>query len=425
MSAERATAAGLRRLRRAVSGSWAAAWILGIGLFATVAVRLSDRLQWRDFDAQLALVATATYGLAWFDEEGRFHDEVLRVEGDLAEGAADVWIVEPGPLPRLHVAPSEPRFGLGEELGPIARRVVDTQEELVLDTIDAGGQPCRLHAIPTYQDGVDDVARAAIVVVGDPQPVIRAQRAFAVKLCLAALCVGLLGLGVGFALARWSLRPLATTLDQRERFLRAAAHELRTPVAALRAVGDSAMAGDEAPETALERMQQLVVRTGEVIDDLLLFAQLDAGRTTLEPEDLRLDLLVEACLPEHEQVALDARESVVHADPGLVRVAVRNLLRNALQHACPPASEDVATTSAKPTEIRSLVRDAVVIIEDAGPGFPQDVLTLVRSPFSVAPSHQGAGIGLATAKLIAELHGGSLVLENRPEGGARAVLTLR
>ncbi|MEM7310455.1 MAG: HAMP domain-containing sensor histidine kinase [Planctomycetota bacterium] len=349
-----------------------------------------------------------TYGLAFVDEDGAFRDEAFRAEGDFTDGRADIFVIVPGDPPRVLLGPERPLFH-DPSIDRIARRVVATESELILDGADADGAAYRLFAMPTYREGTDEPS-AAILVLGDPRPAQRSHAAFVTGLTLTALGIGAVGILVGLALAQRSLRPLARALATHERFLVAAAHELRTPVASLRAVLESSAAGDEPADDALKRMGPLVRRTGDVVEELLIFARLDAGAATLQREAVRLDLLVETCLsPEAELVA---EESVVSLDARLARVAVRNLVENALRHAGSDARPRVA------------VRGATVTVEDDGPGIPEAVLHVAAGPFTVAPSQRGAGIGLATAKMIAELHGGGLTAENRPEGGARVTLRL-
>lgn len=402
----------MRRLQLTLVAAWMTAWVVGIGVLASVAIGVNGRSQQRDLDSDLALYATATYGLAWFDENGKFHSDLMKLENDLTEGGADIWVVAPTDPPVLHLVPTEAQFEV-DTLIEIAREVVRTDEEVRRSGHDANHKPYRVHAIPTYLERSTGAPIAAILVVGDPNPASQAQATFARQIITLALAIGLAGLLVGIALARWSVKPLAAALEQRERFLSAAAHELRSPVASLRAVCDSALAGDETPEIALQRLGPLTSRTSEVLEELLLFARLEAGQAKPNREETRLDLLVEACLPEDDSVHFEAEQSVVVLDAILVRVAVHNLVENALRHSGPSASS-----------IRVSVSGASVIIEDEGPGFPESVLDLVQRPFSVAPSKAGSGIGLATVRMIAELHGGRLSLSNRDGGRARASLLL-
>jgi signal transduction histidine kinase len=412
MGAERTTAARMRSLQLTLSAAWTSAWVIGVGVLVAVASNQSDQLQAHDLDAQLAFYATTTYGLAWFDAAGEFHDEIIRNEGDLFDGTVDIWVLEPGQPPQIHLGPSDPIFQV-DSLGVIAQQVLEAETNIVLAGSDAQGRIYRLYAVPTYQDGADDDAKAAIIVVGDPRPALRAHASFTTKLALIALGVGLAGLAVGIALARWSIRPLASALEERERFLVAAAHELRTPIATLRAVAESALAGDEAPEAGLQRVSALAKHTSDVVDELLLFARLDAGGAVLERQSVRLDLLVETCIPEDAEIELLAEECIAEVDPRLVRVAARNLIENAIRHSNSPT-----------TKIRVTVCESSITVEDDGPGIPDQILEIVQGPFSVAPSFRGAGIGLATTQMIAKLHGGELQLENRPEGGAQARLRL-
>ncbi|MEM7247743.1 MAG: ATP-binding protein [Acidobacteriota bacterium] len=399
----------LRGLLISLSLTWFVTWSLGVGLLAVVAVGLNERLLRQDLDSRLALEATAAYGLAYFDAEGVFHDELLQLDAELFEDLGDLWILVPGSPPVVHLAPEDPLLP-AEALADVVARVVADETDHLGDLSGADGSLLRVHAMPTYRDGVQEPAHAAIVVVADPGPPARAHAAFARKITFLSLGIGALGIVVGLLLARWSLRPAIQALTRGERFLVATAHELRTPVASLLATCESGLAGDEPADRALERAARLATRTGEAVDQLLLHARLDAGHAELRRQPLRLDLLVEACCPETDEVVLETTESIVEADEVLVRVAVRNLLDNALAQSDGPP--------------RVTVHDTTIVVEDDGPGYPAVILELARGPFAAAPSSGGAGIGLATCKMIAELHGGDLILTNRPEGGARAVLEL-
>ena len=413
------SARSLIRLRHMLTLGWAVAWVVGLAALATVAIKLSAELRSRSLDSELEIYATTAYGLTWFDDQGVFHPEIFEREPKLAEAPFDIWILEPDSSPVVHLEPSAPHFAI-DSLARIAAHVVRTQAELFTEGQDTRGTTYRLHAVPTYQDDRDDSAIAAVIVIGNPQPGRAAHRAFVRHLSLIALGLGALGIAVGDRLARFSLRPVLAALAQREQFLAAAAHELRTPLAALQGVCDSAIAGDEPSAPALERMSSLIARTGHTVDDLLLFARLDDGSAELDRQPVRLDLLVEAELPEDTAISLVAEASVAEVDPRLARVAIRNLIDNAATHG-----------GALDGDLRVQVGKTEVTVEDLGPGFPSQILAHRDHAFGFAPAitgdrgksgHQGVGLGLAITRLIAELHGGELVLENRVEGGARAIL---
>lgn len=386
---------------------------MGLALLTGVALRTNAESLRRDLDADLELFGMAIYGLSWIDDEGRFHGELVAREPFLRDGPHDVWVIEPGPKPVVHLAPPEPAFAI-ESLSDLAAGVVAAPDApLFRSGQDAAGRDYRLHATPSFDD--QDVPRLAIFVVGDPEPGVASQRGFAFRMGAAALCLAVLGIGVGAVLARRSLRPLAEAYAARERFLGGAAHELRRPVASLRAICDSARAGDEPADVALRRLAPIVGDTTDIVEGLLLYARLDSEHPRVERTDLRLDLLVEASLPEGDAVDLHGEECTVEADATLLQVAVSNLVGNAFRHGTPANGE-------ARVEVRVGLRGVAVL--DAGSGFAPELLEHASEPFVSARSSPGVGLGLALVRLVAELHGGRLVLKNRPEGGALAAIEL-
>ncbi len=395
----------LRRLYVEQTLGWAAAWLIGVVILFAVAVTTHGRLNRQDLDAELSLLAIAVYGLTWIDDEGTFHDEALRSEPGLVDGPFDVWVIEPG---TVHLAPDEPRFRI-ETLEAVATGIVESEDDGHFeDGLDANGAAYRLHGTVTYDDG--DVPRAAILVAADPAPWRAAHAKFIRETALVVAVLVVAGLLVGAALSRRALRPVLASLEQQERFLAAAAHELRTPVASLRAVCESAGTGEESADDALARISHLVLRTGNLVDELLLLARLDSASAITPKQPVRLDLLAEAVLPEDGSVSLDASESVVEADPALLGTALRNLVENARIHGS--------------TDARMTVHGAEVVVEDDGPGFPDDLLERAGEPFVARPGSPGTGLGLAIVRLIAQRHDGRLILENRRSGGARVTLRI-
>ena len=401
----------LRRLYFEQALGWALAWVLGLGILFAVAVTTHGRLMQQDLDGELSLLATAVYGLVWMDEDGTFHDEVLRAEFDLLHGPFDLWIVAPGGEAAILLAPPKIRFPM-DSLGSLVEEVLAFEDEILVEGQDREGRPVRIYGIPTYDEA--DRAYAAILAVGDPTPWRTAQRRFLGETGLMALALALVGLLVGGVLSHRALQPVLTSLEQQKSFLAAAAHELRTPVASLRAVCE-APRDDEAAEQTLERVSGIAQRTGALVDQLLLLARLDASEPADSPQPVRLDLLVEATLPEDGSVSFDGDTSVVLAEPALLETACRNLVENALRH---------GKREGEPAAISISVRGPQVVVEDRGPGFSEALLGEALEPFVARPDSPGTGLGLAIVRSIADRHGGSLRLENRPEGGARVTLTL-
>lgn len=392
--------------------AWGVAWLLGIAILAKVAIDLRAELRETDLDTQLTLYATSVYGLAWFDQQGKFHDEALRLDHDLLDALYDIWVVEPGNPPIRHFAPAHPRFKLAD-FTQLQTTVMEQEQEIYLDGKDTNGKPYRLYATPIFiGQGGTGIPKAMIITVADPIPGQVAYQAFVQRIVGASALLGILGLLVGVGLTAWSLRPVLASLRQRERFLVATAHELRTPVAALRGICESAQRGDEAPQRALTRMDGLLRSATHTLEDLLLFARLDAG-ASLKRQPVRLDLLVETLLPDDDSVTLNVAATVVNLDPRLTTVAVRNLLENARKH---------GANSAQP-HIHVTVVGAQVMVEDQGKGFSAELLARRETDFVLSPTQGGTGLGLAIVNMVARLHGGALRLENRVEGGARVTVS--
>lgn len=401
--------AKLRGLYLEQALGWSIAWLLGIGSLFVVAVLTHWQLSQNDMDAELGLLVTAYYGLTWIDEDGRFHDEDLQPETDVLEAPYDVWVVAPGTPEVVHYQPPEPRFQV-DGLGAVAATVVATRDEVFEDGFDLLGKPYRLHGYPTFSE--DGEAIAAILALGDPTPWSAAHEDFVTTMAVVVLLLVGAGWLVGVALSRRALQPVLDSLERQERFLAAAAHELRTPVASLRAVSESA--GEEDAVEALQQVSELAQTTGTLVEQLLLMARLDgADLSTTEP--VRLDLLVEAMLPEDGSIPLEAEASVVRGDAKLLQTAVRNLVENAKIHG--------SSTDSAPS-IQVTVQGGEVCVEDEGPGFAEEMLHRAAEPFVASSTSPGTGLGLAIVGLIAQLHGGNVELTNRPEGGARVTFTV-
>ena len=111
----------------------------------------------------------------------------------------------------------------------------------------------------------------------------------------------------------------------------------------------------------------------------------------------------------------------VRADPAKLHDALRNLIANAITYAPEQTTIHVAATPANGR--------VAIAVSDEGPGIPEEDLSRVFERFyrvdkSRARDPGGTGLGLAIVRHLVELHGGSIRVENRPEGGARFVLTV-
>jgi len=210
------------------------------------------------------------------------------------------------------------------------------------------------------------------------------------------------------------------SLELERRFTADAAHELRTPVAAIKAQAQVAkMAGGEDTRNhAIDLVLAGADRAARLVEQLLTLARLDsAGRNLLQPTDLRkLAVMVIADLvpsASNKRVSLELTEdegSVVPAIPGLLEVLLRNLIDNAIRHS--PEGSTVVVRAAPDGE------GALFSVTDNGPGIPATERESVFHRFYRLPEagEGGSGLGLSIVAQIAEIHGARVRLADPPTG---------
>jgi len=232
------------------------------------------------------------------------------------------------------------------------------------------------------------------------------------------------------AQAMQSMRQRLDGREYMEAYVRALTHELKSPVAAIRASGEllqeelapaqrSQFAGQVVAQS--ERMQRLIDRMLELSK---LEHMVSAGRPLHRARPLQLRGCVEAALKEiadryaarriEVSVNVDSAAGLaeVLGDAQSITLAVSNLLENALDFA--PAGSCVSVT----------VGDHLIRVQDEGPGVPDYALPHLGERFYTTPrpdgQRSGSGLGLAIVRQIMALHGGTLHLGN--DGGLRAEL---
>lgn len=251
----------------------------------------------------------------------------------------------------------------------------------------------------------------AIVAVADARDELAAHDRM--KLLVIGGCVLLVGaVGVtGHVLSGRAIRPATAALEQQEVLLAETAHDLRTPVAALRALAEAALRNPAESEELLPRTVRLAARMGGIIDGLLVRARLAAGVETLAIQPVWLDQLVAGVVEETPaagaQVTLVAAPSKVSADPTLVQRAVANLLDNALRYGRRPGAEAI---------VHITVAGGRVTVADGGPGIDASVAEETFDRFSSGGG--SSGLGLSIVRWVALAHGGRLRVYNAEEGGA-------
>lgn len=234
-------------------------------------------------------------------------------------------------------------------------------------------------------------------------------------------------------------RRLQQAFEAQKRFVADAAHELRSPLAALKlqVQGLARAHDDEARQRAVQRLDAGIERASHLVDQLLLLArQQDGAGPTLRPlvltEVLRLALADVAPAAQQRDIDLgllpsddaataeeDAATTTVAGDAEALRVLLRNLLDNAVKYTPAGGRVDVA--------MRCQGEWVWIDIDDSGPGIGEAERERVFDRFYRVPgaAAAGNGLGLAIVKAIAEAHGATLALGRSAHlGGLRIELRL-
>lgn len=204
-------------------------------------------------------------------------------------------------------------------------------------------------------------------------------------------------------------------VEDRTAMVGAIAHDLRTPLTRLR------FRIEAAPDDIRARLAADIDQMDAMISATLGFVR-DATRAGPR-EKLELSSLVESVLDEAAEtgadaVALPSERLVVEGDPLALRRLIANLVGNALKYGLRARGRVFADGG-----------EAVIEIEDDGPGIPVEEAERVFEPFfrgepSRSRETGGAGLGLAVVRSIARAHGGDVILTSRPAGGLTARVTL-
>ncbi len=221
---------------------------------------------------------------------------------------------------------------------------------------------------------------------------------------------------------------LAQTDRLRRDLVADVSHELRTPLGALQAVLENLVdgVGEPDPETLRTLLAQ-TRRLGRLVTQLLDLSRLEAGEQPFDIRPFAVREVLEAAArearlhaPADVVFSIDAPASLeVAGDPERIQQVVLNLLENGARHASRPGH--VAMRAAAAGGVVTLE------VEDDGPGIASDELELIFERFYRGDERRedgGAGLGLAIARWIAEVHGGTIRAERREPHGSRLVVTL-
>jgi len=224
---------------------------------------------------------------------------------------------------------------------------------------------------------------------------------------------------------------LSQANDLRTALLRAVSHDLRSPLASIKASATTLLApdlhlGPDATAQLLTTIDEEADRLNNLIGNLLDMSRLQSGALELVREDIGLDEVVSqavASLGDRAyRVVADVPENLprVHTDVALLERAIANVIDNAISWS--PSDQPVRVEAA------ALARSVELRVIDRGPGIPVEQREQVFMPFQrLGDQHPstGVGLGLAVARGFVDAAGGDLTIEDTPGGGTTMVFTFR
>src|SRR2546428_1278577 len=226
----------------------------------------------------------------------------------------------------------------------------------------------------------------------------------------------------------WLRRRLEEFETQKNRFLRHASHELKTPLTALREGAE--LLNDQVAGPLLPAQKQVVsimrdnsVKLQRLIEELLDYQRALHAAASLEVKPVVLDALVAEAAGAHELAAqskglrliIDSQSAMVEADPEKLRSIIDNLIGNAVKFTPPGGTISV--------KARAQAGEAVIEVMDSGPGVPPEERESIFNLFFRGRGKdenarvKGSGLGLAIARELVEAHGGQIAVVAESSGG--------
>lgn len=226
-------------------------------------------------------------------------------------------------------------------------------------------------------------------------------------------------------------RNLAAANSVRSALLAAVSHDLRTPLAAVKA-SVSALRMDDVvlPASAqaelLENIEDGADRLTDLISNLLDMSRIQTGAVELRLRKLRIPDVIASALanlgaentPTDLHIHIDSKLPEITTDFGLLERVIANLVHNAHKYAPGPVTIDAAPVTEEEVAIR---------VMDHGPGIPDDAKAGIFLPFKrvhTTDSETGLGLGLAVANGFVQALKGTMLVEDTPGGGTTMTLTL-
>jgi len=239
----------------------------------------------------------------------------------------------------------------------------------------------------------------------------------------------------GYILARKSLEPIASMVNEQQRFIADASHELRTPLAVLRGETEVALGKTRTVEEyqeSLTLIQEEAERLSRIVEDLFILArQPIQSPTALIKEPVSLTEVVKDCaraaqvLASRKGVRLklenDSTSIALNADEELIKRMILNLLDNAVKYT--PEGGEISLALEKHNG------SAEIVVRDTGIGLSQTDQQRVFDRFYRVDKARsralgGAGLGLSIARSIVEAHGGNITVDSTPRHGSTFTVSL-
>jgi two-component system, OmpR family, sensor histidine kinase TctE len=214
-------------------------------------------------------------------------------------------------------------------------------------------------------------------------------------------------------------------LQHQKRFVRDAAHQLRTPLAVLKIQTQSALRGDAPASQALQEIGQTVDRATELANQMLSLAKVEQLRLQADVQPLEWSAIVREIALEMAALIVDKDiEFDIHTEPArvlahdwMLRELSRNLLHNAIKHTPQGGTLTV--------QLQAREKHAELLIADSGAGIDDELRQRLFQPFSAGRIQAGSGLGLAICAEIVRALDGEIALDNRMTQGKLQGLDVR
>lgn len=326
----------------------------------------------------------------------------------------------------------------------LARDVVPAERLGALADVAREGLPLASASVPTnprlrevsFLDGIESLIAAPISVSGQPRGLIYVGWNASGWVDGDAAFLELVATRLGLRIERSELREREREMEHqqaqmeaRQEFLGIVSHELKTPVAVMRAYAELLLrraerAGRASDADVLHRMTDQTERMLAMIEQLLDLRRLEDGLLTLEIGHVDLGEVVRRVAHEAElttvshQVLVDAPRAVINADRRRIEEVVTNLLDNAVKYS-PSGGRIWVRVHPDLTN----PRDVILTVSDEGPGIPPSERERVFDRFYQAPGRlhkgrAGLGLGLYISRELVRRHGGDMWVTSEPGHGA-------